>query len=65
MPKISEEKQREREWLAEEDARVMAQYQEIMSDKARRNRAVKAAEKKAKEFQRQANNLKKVSKKAK
>ena len=65
MPKISEEKHREREWLAEEDARVMAQYQEIMSDKARRNRAVKAAEKKAKEFQRQANNLKKVSKKAK
>ena len=31
----------ERKWQAEDDARIMAQYQEIMNDKARMSRATK------------------------
>lgn len=42
----------ELKWQAESDARTMAQYQEIMADKARMGRAIKAA-------QREANNLEK------
>lgn len=44
----------ELKWQAESDARTMAQYQEIMSDKARMDRAIKAAQK-------EANNLEKRS----
>ena len=32
-------------WQAEEDARTLERYQEIMNDKGRLNRAMKAAEK--------------------
>ena len=32
-------------WQAEEDARTLERYQEIMNDKDRLNRAMKAAEK--------------------
>ena len=42
----------ELQWQAEDDARTMARYQEIMSDTKRMNRAVKAA-------QQEANNLEK------
>jgi len=34
-------------WQADSDARTMATYQEIISDKARMNRAVKAAKQEA------------------
>ena len=40
--KLSEEELR---WQSEEDARVLERYQEIMNDKGRLNRAMKAAEK--------------------
>lgn len=51
---------REDKWQAEEDARVMASYQEIISDKQRLSRAVKAASKQANELQKRANALKKA-----
>ena len=40
MAKISKE---ELDWRAEDDARILAQYQEILLDKARLSRAKKAA----------------------
>ena len=43
-------KKTEQQWQAESDADTMARYQEILSDKARMNRAIKEANK-------QANNL--------
>ena len=51
MVTMSKSKQ-ELQWQAEDDARTMARYQEIMSDTKRMNRAVKAA-------QQEANNLEK------
>lgn len=45
----------EKQWQAEEDAFTMARYQEIVSDKARMNRAVKEASKQAKDLNRRAN----------
>ena len=42
MTKISKE---ELDWRAEDDARILAQYQEILLDKARLSRAKKAATK--------------------
>lgn len=55
-------KQRELQWLAEEDARIMAQYQDILNDKARMSRAVKVAKKQANDLQKRANAMKKVAK---
>lgn len=43
------------QWQAEGDARVMAQYQEIMNDRARKNRAIKEAEKQAQDMTKRAN----------
>lgn len=42
-------------WQAEDDARTLAAYQEIMNDKNRMNRAVKAAEQQAKDLSKRAN----------
>lgn len=56
-------KQRELKWRAEDDARIMAQYQEIMNDKPRMSRALKEAQKQANEMQKRANALKKVANK--
>ena len=42
------------QWQAESDARTMAQYQEIMSDKSRMSRAVKEAEKQARDLSKRA-----------
>lgn len=47
-------KKQEQQWQAESDARTMAQYQEIMQDKARMNRAVKEAEKQARDLNKRA-----------
>lgn len=55
-------RKRELEWRAEDDARIMAQYQDIMKDKARMDRAVKVARKQAKDLQDRANTMKKVAK---
>jgi len=43
------------QWQAEDDARVMAQYQEIMSDSARKSRAIKEANKQAADLTKRAN----------
>ena len=45
-------------WQAESDARTMAQYQEIMQDKARMNRAIKEANKQAADLQKRTNAMK-------
>ena len=42
-------------WQAESDARTMAQYQEILQDKARMNRAIKEANKQAADLQKRTN----------
>lgn len=56
---------RERQWKAEEDARIMAHYQEILADKARLNRAVKEATRQAKDLEKRETAMKKVAGKKK
>ena len=48
-------KKQEQQWQAEDDARTMARYQEIMSDKARMSRAIKEANKQAADMTKRAN----------
>ena len=48
------DKKREQQWQAEDDARTMAQYQEILQDKARMGRAIKEANKQAQELNKRA-----------
>ena len=43
------------QWQAEDDARTMARYQEIISDKARLKRATTAAKKEAANLTKRAN----------
>ena len=47
-------KSMEAKWQAEDDARVMASYQEIVSDKARMSRAVKEAKRQAEKLTKRA-----------
>lgn len=54
-------KKQEQQWQAEDDARAMAQYQEILGDKARMNRAIKVAERQAKDLAKRANAMQKVT----
>lgn len=49
----------ERDWQAEDDARVLASYQDILNDKARLKRAMRAAEKRAKELEDAASSARK------
>lgn len=58
MAKISKE---ELDWRAEDDARVLAQYQEILLDKARLSRAKKAATKEVNNLSNRLQIMKKVS----
>jgi len=51
----------ERQWQAEEDARTMARYQEILSDKSRMGRAVKVAKQQATELNKRAAAMNKVA----
>lgn len=51
----------EKEWMAEDDARVMAQYEEIMADSARRAKAVKAAKDMASDLNKRASAMSKVA----
>lgn len=44
----------EKKWRAESDAETMARYQEIISDSARKNAAIKAAKLKASELTKRA-----------
>ena len=52
----------EQQWQAESDARTMAQYQEILSDKARMNRAIKEAKKQANDLQKRTNAMQNAAK---
>lgn len=58
MTKISKE---ELDWRAEDDARILAQYQEILLDKARLSRAKKAATKEVANLSNRLQIMKKVS----
>ena len=51
----------EKEWQAESDASTMAQYQEIMADKQRMNRAIKVANKKAADLTKRAQAMQSVA----
>lgn len=52
----------EMKWQAESDASTMATYQEIISDKARMNRAIRVAQQKAKDLTKRATAMQNVSK---
>lgn len=54
-------KKQEQQWQAEEDAHTMARYQEILGDRARMNRAIKVAERQAKDLSRRANAMQNVA----
>ena len=49
------------EWMAEEDARIMAHYEEIMQDSKRKAAAVKAAKVMATDLNKRANVMNKVA----
>lgn len=51
----------EKKWQAEDDARTMARYEEIMADSARRNAAIKEAKQQAAELNKRANAMNKVA----
>ena len=63
MRMSKEDRERQLKWRAEEDARIMAQYQEILNDKSRMNRATKEAQRQANDLQKRANAMKGVAKK--
>lgn len=48
----------EQQWQAEDDARTMARYQEIISDKTRMNRAIREANKQANDLAKRASVMK-------
>lgn len=48
-------------WQAEDDARTMARYQEIMGDKARMGRAIKVAKTQAADLTKRANAMQTVA----
>lgn len=50
------------QWQAESDARTMANYQEILGDKARMNRAIKEANKQARDLSKRANVMQNAAK---
>ncbi len=56
---ISRDEQR---WQAESDASTMATYQEIMSDRARMNRAIKVAKSKAADLSKRASAMQNAAK---
>lgn len=49
------------QWQAESDASTMARYQEIISDKARMNRAIKEANKQAKDLSKRASAMREAA----
>lgn len=56
-----EDKVREQQWQAESDADTMARYNEIMADKARQQRAIAAAKKKAQDLMTRATTMAKAA----
>lgn len=55
-------KKQQLEWQAQDDAMAMARYHEIMSDKARMNRAIKVAKDRATNLSKQAAAMNAVAK---
>lgn len=51
----------EKQWQAEEDARAMARYQEIVGDKTRMANAVKAAQRQASDLSKRAEAMSKAA----
>lgn len=51
----------EQRWQAEDDARTMARYQEILGDKARMSRAIKVAKSQAADLTKRANAMQSVA----
>ena len=49
-------------WQAEDDATTMANYQEIINDKARMGRAIKVANQRAQDLQKRASAMQNVAK---
>ena len=47
-------KSEQQKWQAQDDAMIMARYQEILSDKSRMNRAVKVAKQQAADLNKRA-----------
>lgn len=54
-------KKTEQQWQAESDAHTMAQYQEILGDKARMNRAIKVAKEQARDLNKRATAMQTVA----
>lgn len=52
----------EEKWQAESDARTMAEYQQILEDKTRLNRAIKVAKEQANSLTKRANAMQNVAK---
>lgn len=53
---------KELQWQAEDDANTMVNYQEIMRDKARMNRAIKVAKLRAADLTKRASAMQSVAK---
>lgn len=51
----------EQKWQAESDAHTMAQYQEILADRNRMNRAIKVAQQQAKDLSKRATAMQNVA----
>lgn len=54
-------KTQEQKWQAEDDARTMANYQEILNDKGRLGRAIKVAKQQATDLNKRANAMQSVA----
>lgn len=50
-----------RDWQAESDANIMAEYQAILDDKKRRNAAIKAANRQARDLNERASAMSRVA----
>ena len=55
-------KRQEQKWQAESDAHTMAEYQQIISDKARMDRAIKVAQQQANDLTKRATAMQNVAK---
>ena len=55
----------ERKWQAEDDARTLARYQEIMNDSSRKSRAMKEATRQANDLEKRLKNMRAVGGKTK
>lgn len=61
MAKLVKASMNDKNWQAECDARTMAEYQAIISDKSRMKRAMAEAKRQADALSKQANAMKQVS----